>query len=220
MKEFSILCDFDGTITIEDTGVVALDNFSQGDWRHYDRLLEQDKISLEGCIITQFEMLKGKKKEILELLQKKITIRCNIMEFLEFCKLNEIPFIILSAGLDFVIEYFISKIAKSMEIPVYSPKTHYIHEKLNISFPNKIFNDSKNFKEDIVRKYMENSETIIYIGNGLSDFEAVRVADYSYVVKNTKLAKMCAREKIPFEEFEDFNEIITSITKKYSQLIF
>jgi 2-hydroxy-3-keto-5-methylthiopentenyl-1-phosphate phosphatase len=28
MKNLVILCDFDGTITIEDTGVVALDNFT------------------------------------------------------------------------------------------------------------------------------------------------------------------------------------------------
>lgn len=55
----------------------------------------------------------------------------------------------------------------------------------------------------------------IYIGNGLSDFEGVRAADFSYVVKESKLAKLCRTEHIPHKEFIDFAEIINDLEKRF-----
>lgn len=85
MNELVILCDFDGTITIEDTGVVALDYFSDQDWRYYDRLLEDEKMTLEECITTQFEMLAGQKLEILEIIIERVRVRPNAKKFINFC---------------------------------------------------------------------------------------------------------------------------------------
>ncbi len=39
-----ILCDFDGTISIEDTGYALLTHFSSGDWEAIDRKFCEGKI--------------------------------------------------------------------------------------------------------------------------------------------------------------------------------
>lgn len=215
MKNLNVLCDFDGTITIEDTGVVALDYFSDGDWRYYDDLLEREVITLEECIKRQFEMLKGKKTEILDLIIKKVKLRPNIKKFLDFCHKNNITFIVLSAGLDFAIEYFMSQILTSKKIPIYSPQTQYSNGKIKITFPELESKISKNFKQDIVKKYKTKNSIIIYIGNGLSDFEGVRISDFAYVVRNSKLANLCEKEALDHKEFTDFLEIIYDLKNRF-----
>jgi 2,3-diketo-5-methylthio-1-phosphopentane phosphatase len=215
MNNIIVLCDFDGTITIEDTGVVALDNFTDEDWRYYDELLEQEEITLEECIKTQFEMLEGKKEEILEVLIKSVRVRPNAERFIEFCHQNNIPFVILSAGLDFAINYYKEKFNNSHNIPIYAPKAEFLNNKVRLSFPPLEDEKSKNFKQDIVLKYNKKNNISIYIGNGLSDFEGVRVADFAYVVKDSKLANLCNKEEIAHKEFADFAEIITDIKNRF-----
>lgn len=215
MNSLTILCDFDGTITIADTGVVALDYFSDEEWRYYDKLLEREEITLEECIKTQFEMLKGRKTEILDLIIKKVELRPNIEEFIEFCHKNNIFFIVLSAGLDFVIEYFMSQFPSSKNIPIYAPTTQFLNGKVKIIFPDLKSNNSKNFKQDIVKKYSTKNTTVIYIGNGLSDFEGVRTSDFAYVVKDSKLDTLCKKEAIPHKEFTDFLEVINDIKSRF-----
>jgi 2-hydroxy-3-keto-5-methylthiopentenyl-1-phosphate phosphatase len=180
-------------------------------------LLESEEITLEECIKTQFEMLKGNKEEILEVLIKSVNLRPNTEKFIEFCHQNNIPFIILSAGLDFAINYYMEQFNNSYNIPLYSPKTEFLNNKVRLTFPPLEDKKSKNFKQDIVLKYNKIDNISIYIGNGLSDFEGVRVADYAYVVKNSKLANLCKEEEITHMEFVDFMEIITDMKNRFKE---
>ena len=207
----TILCDFDGTITEKDTGVVALDNYSKGDWLYYESLIEEGKITLEECIKAQFGLLRGKKKVILETVEKEVSFRKGFKEFKDFCIRNSIPLVILSAGLDFIIHHYMKKVDPEGKIPIYSPKTHFNNGKVSITFPEKLSEDSKNFKTDIAMKYKRESDKIIYIGDGLSDYEAVRVVDFSYVVEGTKLAEQCINENISHKTFSTFYEIIKEL---------
>ncbi|TXT61039.1 MAG: hypothetical protein BAJALOKI2v1_50007 [Promethearchaeota archaeon] len=215
MSDLTLLCDFDGTITEKDTGVVALDNYSTGDWLYYEKLIEEGRISLEECIKAQFGLLEGKKEEILEVVENEVSFREGFKEFKEFCFDNSLPLVVLSAGLDFIIHHYMKRIDPNGRIPIYSPKTHFDNGKVSISFPEKHFEDSKNFKTDIVNKFKKEGTKIIYIGDGLSDYEAVRVADFSYVVKGTKLAQQCVSENIPHREFTNFSEITEEVKNNY-----
>jgi 2-hydroxy-3-keto-5-methylthiopentenyl-1-phosphate phosphatase len=64
-------------------------------------------------------------------------------------------------------------------------------------------------------KYKKNNDKVLYIGDGLSDYEAVRVADFSYVVEGTKLAEQCIEENIPHKKFSTFFEIINELKNSY-----
>jgi 2-hydroxy-3-keto-5-methylthiopentenyl-1-phosphate phosphatase len=212
----TILCDFDGTITKKDTGVVALENYSTGDWLYYEKLIEEGKISLEECIKAQFGLLEGKKEIILETVEKKVSFRNGFEDFMEFCFRNSIPLVILSAGLDFIIHHYMKKVDPESKIPIYSPQAHFNNGNVSITFPEKISENSKNFKTDIAMKYKRESDKIIYIGDGLSDYEAVRVVDFSYVVEGTKLAEQCINENIPHKKFSTFYEIIEDLHTQIS----
>lgn len=52
---------------------------------------------------------------------------------------------------------------------------------------------------------------MIYIGDGITDYRAVRRADLSFVIKGSKLAELCKRGEIPHREIRDFQEVIDAI---------
>ena len=107
MLDKIILCDFDGTITLEDSSVKILEQFVEEDWEQYDSLLENGKISLHECMQIQFGMIKAEKSSIVESLNH-ISLREGFKEFVQFCTSQRIPLIVVSAGLDFVIETVLS----------------------------------------------------------------------------------------------------------------
>ena len=55
---YIILCDFDGTITLQDTCVPILEQFAVGDWEKYDNLLSKGLINLHECV-SQFVLGHG-----------------------------------------------------------------------------------------------------------------------------------------------------------------
>ena len=44
--------------------------------------------------------------------------------------------------------------------------------------------------------------------DGLSDFGAVRSADFSFAIRDSKLADSCKKEGIDYKEISDFQEVI------------
>jgi 2-hydroxy-3-keto-5-methylthiopentenyl-1-phosphate phosphatase len=53
---------------------------------------------------------------------------------------------------------------------------------------------------------------VIFIGDGLSDFQAVGKADYLFVIDGSKLAVKSREEGIQHEEIVDFSQVIQRIS--------
>jgi len=122
MLDSIILCDFDGTITLEDTCVKILRQFVEENWEQYDTLLENGQISLHDCMQVQFGMIKAAKSSIVESLGH-IPLREGFGEFVQFCNSQRIPLIIVSAGLDFVIEAVLN--LHHITLPIIAAKTSF-----------------------------------------------------------------------------------------------
>ena len=201
-----ILCDFDGTITTTDTCVQILDHFADGDWEAYDDMLLQGKIGLEECMRLQLRMVKANQKEILRHLQGAVTIRDGFKQFVDYCLKKEFSFIVVSGGLDFVIRYFLNQQGLD-NIEVVSGMTSISDSGIEIEFPRKRFDDSVDFKADLVHNKKRKGFKVVYIGDGLSDFQAVQKADVVFVVNGSRLANRCREQNIEHIEFSSFKEI-------------
>ena len=202
----SILCDFDGTITTTDTCVHVLSHFADGDWREYDDKLLGEEIELEECMRLQFKMVKAERREILRHLQEIVSIREGFKDFVDDCLRKKFSFTVISAGLDFVIRHFLN-IQGLSGVKVISGKTSIRDNGIEFEFPRKRFDDSVDFKVDFVRYQQSIGFKVVYIGDGLSDFQAVREADIVFVVKGSRLADMCRELNLSFVEFNSFKEI-------------
>lgn len=52
-----------------------------------------------------------------------------------------------------------------------------------------------------------------YIGDGISDHTAVKLADIAFAIRGSPLSGYCSREGISFREFGDFREVVAALKK-------
>lgn len=209
--KIALLSDFDGTIVTIDTAEFLLNKFAKGDWRSFETIYEQGEITLEECFQRQAAMLDAPKHLMFDELEQVTSFRPHFKELLEYCKLNHVHFVIVSAGFDFVIHHFLKKLELNQKVEMYAAKSYFTNQGIKFSFPKLLDNSSLDFKEDIVNHYKKQGYTVFYIGDGLSDFNATRHADFAYVIANSKLAELCKKELIPHKEIRDFQSVIDGI---------
>jgi len=208
-----VLCDFDGTITTIDTAEFILARFAQGNWRLFERQFENGKITLEECLTRQFSLVRASEKQMLEELKSVVTFRPDFKKLAECCKENHIPLIIVSAGLDFVIQHFLKLNHCQDLVEVYAAKTAFSANGIRFTFPTLLYKSSDNFKHDIVKHYKNQDRKVVYIGDGLADYKAAKDADYSFAIEDSKLARLCKSHGIPCKNITDFQKVIETICK-------
>jgi 2-hydroxy-3-keto-5-methylthiopentenyl-1-phosphate phosphatase len=206
-----VLCDFDGTITVQDTAEWILDKYAEGDWRALDDDYVQGKISLLECMREQFAMVRADKALILDELDKSVIIRKGFRDMVDFCLNHDAEVVIVSAGLDFVIEHFLARLGVKGKVSTYSASTFDDDGHIGFKFPNLVVPGSKTFKDDLVLKYQKKSFQVTYFGDGMPDAEACALADHRFVVKGRRLEIELARRNLPFVSFEDFYDVISHL---------
>jgi 2,3-diketo-5-methylthio-1-phosphopentane phosphatase len=206
-----VLCDFDGTITIIDTAEWILSKYAHHDWRVLDKQFEKGEVSLEECLNKQFSNVEVSKSQVLKELEYVVEFRQGFKDFVDFCTYRIIPLVIVSAGLDFVIDYFLRKNGFLGKVEVCAAKTEEKPEGFTFSFPQIFDSPSQNFKPDVVRSYREKGFNVVFVGDGLADYAAAREADFSFAVQGSNLAELCKKHGIKCTEITRFQDLIKPI---------
>jgi 2-hydroxy-3-keto-5-methylthiopentenyl-1-phosphate phosphatase len=213
MGDLAVLCDFDGTITTTDTAEQVLIRFAIGDWLELDRQLERGELTLEECMRRQFAMVRVPEADVLAELDGVVQFRPNFPALTSACATSDASFAVVSAGLDFVIRHFLSKMGYDSRLEVYSGHAHFNGRFIEFKFPELLERDSRNFKDDFVRHQKREGKRVIYIGDGLSDLEASHQADFIFAVRGRRLSRLCEEEHLRHVDFDDFREIAWRIAK-------
>jgi 2,3-diketo-5-methylthio-1-phosphopentane phosphatase len=206
-----VLCDFDGTVIDIDTCVFILAKFAETEWKIFDIQFEKGEITLEECLRKQFSLVKVPKTIILEEIERVTSVRPNFEKLIEYCRAHKIPLILVSAGLDFVIEHFLKINNWQGLVEVHAARAKCTVNGIKFSFPRLFDKASVNFKDDLVTYYKKQGKKVIYIGDGFSDFHATKNANYSFAIKDSKLAELLKKEGIPYREISDFQEVVEAI---------
>ena len=208
----AVLSDFDGTIVPIDTCVHILEKFAEEDWKIYDEKFERGELTLEECLQKQFSTVTVPETVILDEIQHVLSVRPGFAELIEFCRKSQIPLTIVSAGLNFVIDHFL-RVNGLTKIKVYASKANCTIEGVKITTPRLLYNDSINFKDDLVIHYKKQGKKVVFIGDGIADLYAARKADFPFSIKDSKLATQLKKDNIPHIEIIDFQKIIETIEK-------
>jgi 2-hydroxy-3-keto-5-methylthiopentenyl-1-phosphate phosphatase len=207
ISDLMVLTDFDGTIANFDMAELVLARFAKGEWKIYGEQLERGEIALEECVNRQFSTVSTSRDTIIELLDRTASFRPGFSSLVGYCHSRKIPLIVVSAGLDFVIKHFM-ELKGWDELEVYAAKATIKKNSIDLTFPRLIEKGSINFKDDIVMHYRNLGKRVAYIGDGLSDYHAIEVADLAFVVKGSKVAGHCRDDGINCHEFKDFDEVV------------
>ena len=208
MTGLSILCDFDGTITLIDTAEYILDKFAEGDWRGVEHLLERGEITIEESMNRQFEMITLSREDILRRIDEVVKPRPGFQDLLELCRADGHRFRITSAGLDFYIRHFLSVHRWDREAEVVAPRVTDAGSGVRFEFPPTKNPQARNFKEDNVLGERVAGRRVVYIGDGTSDHWAALTADLAFAVKGSKLDRSLERCGREHHTFTDFCQVI------------
>jgi 2-hydroxy-3-keto-5-methylthiopentenyl-1-phosphate phosphatase len=212
LKRSIILSDFDNTIVNIDTAAFALNRFAEPSWKNIEARFEAGNISFEDSIREEYAMINAPENVILNELDKVASLRPHFDDLLGYCKKNDLPFTVVSAGLEFSIRHFLNQDDWLNFIEIYAPKAEYTGHSYRVSFP-KFFDESSiNFKHDLVKYYRKRGNRVIYIGDGLGDFPAAKEADLRFAIKDSKLAEACLKANITCSEVADFH-VIDEVSK-------
>jgi 2-hydroxy-3-keto-5-methylthiopentenyl-1-phosphate phosphatase len=212
LKRSVILSDFDNTIVNIDTAAFALNHFADPSWKRIEVRFEAGNISFEDSIREEYAMIDAPENVILNELDKVASLRPHFDELLGYCRKNDLPFTVVSAGLEFSIRHFLNQKSWVKFIEIYAPKAEYTGHGYRVSFP-KFFNESSiNFKHDLVKYRRKRGSRVIFIGDGLGDIPAAKEADLRFAIKGSKLAEACLKGNAACTEVTDFQEVIDEIS--------
>jgi len=201
-----IQCDFDDTIIENNLSVLIREHFAPEAWRFIEKDYLEGRITVEESNRRQFALIKASKERLQEFVRCHIQVRQGFTEFITDCAANGNALIIVSSGLDFYIETVLHELG-ILNIELYCGRTEFTQKGIVVNYIDHNGNVIEHgFKLRCLNWLKQRDNTIVYIGDGLSDLDAARNA--SYVFATDYLANLLAEEHISsWSSFTNFLDI-------------
>lgn len=200
---WTILCDFDGTISHQDVTDTLLEAFGMPGWQELEQRWVDGEISSLACMSGQVALLDASKSELNACLST-IGIDPDFASFAAHARQRGIPLYIVSDGLDYAIHTIL--LANGISgIPVFANRLIQTGERRwQLAFPHAsadCLKASGTCKCAIASTMAP--DQFLMIGDGRSDFCVSRIA--SHVFARESLVAECQRGGYPFTAMNDFS---------------
>ena len=209
IKRTLIQCDFDGTITEEDVAFLILDQYASADWHPWLNLYKKGKISVGDFNTRVFSLVKTDHATLTSFVRMHARLRPGFSELLDYCKLHNTDFVIISNGLDFYIKYILADLGLG-DVKIIAAKTKFNPAGMQVEYKGpdgSVLMDS--FKEAYTAQYLKEGYSVIYIGNGLSDFPAAKLCNRIFA--RDELTDCCKKAGISYTPFNDMHDVIIGL---------
>ncbi len=200
-----IFSDFDGTMTCENVLTLLYKRFSKSDYQKYVTQWDEGEISTQEEIEACFSGITATFEEMESLLDQ-CTLRPGIPEFLGYCHEKGYSFCVLSDGLRWYIDYILQRNGLN-NILVYANEIFWENGNYRFLFPwfDPRYPLRGTSKATIISQHKDERNKVIFIGDGVNDLEAAKVADF--VFARDRLLESMLDQGMKAEEFEDFFEV-------------
>ena len=210
----AVYCDFDGTIALEDVTDAILSRLADKEWLDIEAEWVSGAITSKDCMARQVALINGGWGAIKTVLQE-IRLDPSFASFATWCKDSGIPLMVVSDGLDRVIQFLLWR----DEIPVDGIwANHLIGEgdQLSLSFSPSEERDCESgvCKCRIMSNTSRSNVSRVVIGDGKSDYCWAQKADI--VFAKSKLLEFCTTQGIPCHSFHHFGEIRRNLERKFA----
>ncbi|MDE1839598.1 MAG: MtnX-like HAD-IB family phosphatase [Thaumarchaeota archaeon] len=209
MNKLTIISDFDGTISLHELGEIILKKFVPDDWEKFYSQMIRGNLSFDECITKQYSLIHERNREkIINSVQDKCELRKGFRNFVDFVNDTNDQFVIVSGGLDFIVDYCLTS-NKISHVRYVAPQIKLDSRGATLLPPpgTIVSFGHSNFKMDLVVRLKLSNRKVLYIGDGLSDFAPASLADMIFAVKGSSLEKKCRNDGIAYKPFNDFDEI-------------
>lgn len=207
-----IACDFDGTITHQDTLVKILDRYGSAHWRRVQDQVVSGEISIREGLQQEMGSVRCSPEELKSLLADQVEVDPGFPAFLRKMRTQGIPLVCLSGGFDLCIETVLAK-AGLWPLPTLANRLIRNNGSWHVEFP---YPSSRcqacgHCKGDPIRVWNTQGYSTIFVGNGVTDRCAARNARMTFA--KDELAAWCRANGIPATPYRTFDDISGELSR-------
>jgi 2-hydroxy-3-keto-5-methylthiopentenyl-1-phosphate phosphatase len=197
----TVILDWDGTVTVDDTLIVALREF--GDWQVYldaAAALQRGEITLHEEIRRDAESIRTPIDEVVAWLRENLEVRPGFHELADAYR----P-LIVSSNFRQLIEPILER--EGVELEVRANEVEWHPDGWRASFRNGEVCGTCG--EPCKRADLPANGGVVYVGDGYSDRCAAQAADR--VFARDGLARFLDEQGVPYEPFDDLHDVARSL---------
>jgi len=200
---WKVICDFDGTVALQDTTDLILSAYADPEWETIEQDWKQGKIGSAECMQRQIRLVCSNLHELDALLDS-VEIDPYFKDFALFCEKHGIPLTIASDGVDYFIERVLTRHQLS-HLPIRANCLIFLGEdRYDLGFPHRAGDCAS--QSGHCKCKMAGSDTVrtLLVGDGKSDFCLAHQVDLVFAKKS--LLDYCHRQQLQHAAFDHFGE--------------
>jgi 2,3-diketo-5-methylthio-1-phosphopentane phosphatase len=204
----SVFLDFDGTITVEDTGVHLLQRLGADGWREIDELYAAGAIGSRECLEREWALL-PKDEASLRPVVAEVGLDPGVEELLSCLREGGAEVVVVSDGFGFYAE----EVCNRLGVPLVTNAVDWSRGALE--FPNLDrccpCSSCGTCKQAPIKEARRRGRTAIFVGDGVSDRKAALLADVLFA--KGALAEWCELTGVDHTPFESLSEVQSALCR-------
>ncbi len=205
VSHWTILCDFDGTIALDDTTDTLLDRFGQPGWEVLEDHWKAGRINSHDCMAGQVALLDMSRDELDAHLDAR-AVDPAFGAFVDSAQAQGMHIVIVSDGLDYGIRRILAR--NGLEsLPIVANHLHQVDERQwSLQFPHADKACRVGSGTCKCARGRAAHERTLLIGDGASDFCVAETVDF--VFAKGKLIDHCRAKNIPHTAITGFADAL------------
>ncbi|WDL99436.1 MtnX-like HAD-IB family phosphatase [Alicyclobacillus sp. ALC3] len=213
-------CDFDGTISTKDRITAIMREFVPEASASLIERVNHRELSVRAAVEAMFALIPSARfDEVREFVTSTTVIREGFSRFVDYATEHSWPIAVVSGGFDFFVDPAIAPWRD--RLTVFYNRIDTSGEYLRTIWPHPCDAlcdaDCGLCKPTILRSYEQSVRRSVVIGDGVTDFEAARHADFVYA--RASLLTECQRHGLPHQAFETFDDIVADLSSGRAQAL-
>jgi 2,3-diketo-5-methylthio-1-phosphopentane phosphatase len=201
----TLVVDFDGTVTEQDLLDTIASRFGDPDvYQEVEDGLDEGRMPLREVITREFAPVTKPLEEIVAWELENVRIRPGFRELVELAESKGWRFVIVSSGFHELIEPILEKERVDVELHANRVEPRPDGWRVLWQYDESCDSCGESCKRSIVQE-LGGGDEIVYVGDGYSDRCAAEASDRVFATKG--LARYLDERGIPYEPFDDFNDI-------------
>ncbi len=204
---WAVVCDFDGTATVEDTAdALSIAYIGHERWKRANDLFHAGALSFERLLHEIFGPIQASPDEVRAFARSHVRFRPGFERLVASCRERRVPFVLASGGLDIYIRPALELLPPALVegLDLRANHAEHVEGGLALSFPYQhapgACGTCGSCKGAVVTELQAKGRAVIAVGDGNADRCMARVADV--VFARGRLLEWCRREGVACEPFE------------------
>lgn len=204
---WAVVCDFDGTATVDDTAdALSIEFGGYERWKRANDAFHAGEMPFSQLLREIFEPIDATPEQVRRFTLSHVSFRTGFQRLVTACRERRVPFVLASGGLDVYIRPALEKLPAYLVdgLEVRANHAEFVPGGLSVSFPYQHVEGAcgtcGSCKGAVVKELQRRGHRVIAVGDGNADRCMAGVAEVLFA--RGRLLDWCRRTGVDCEPFE------------------